>query len=113
MLIRILTQKMGFMQEPHFQAKGNIAVTLIAALEGQEGLVLAADSRGTIGDPRGLTAINDVQKKLFKLTDFSGITVSGSSELAARLIDRLTGQLGSVDPKDVDAVLDSSAALMR
>jgi len=90
-------------------------MTLIAALEGLEGLVLAADSRGTIGDPRGLTAINDVQRKLFKLTDYCGITISGSSELAARIIDRLTGHLKkqNVDAKDVDAILASTADMMK
>lgn len=88
-------------------------MTLIAALEGIEGLVLATDSRGTIGDPRGLTAINDVQRKLFKLSDFCGITASGSSELAARTIDRLTARLKDVDPKDADAILEASAELMK
>jgi len=32
---------------------------LIVALEGKDGLLVAADSRGTIGDPRALTAISD------------------------------------------------------
>lgn len=88
-------------------------MTLIAALEGPEGLVLAADSRGTVGDPRGLTAINDLQQKLFKLTDYSGIAISGSSELAARIIDRLGTTLQGVDVRNVDAVLDASIALMK
>ena len=88
-------------------------MTLITALEGPDGLVLAADSRGTIGDPRGLTAINDVQQKLFKLTDFSGIAISGSSELAARIIDRLSASLGEIDKQDVDAVLDASIHLLK
>jgi hypothetical protein len=29
-------------------------MTLIAALQGQDGLVLACDSRASVGDPRGL-----------------------------------------------------------
>jgi len=88
-------------------------MTLIVALEGPEGLVLAADSRGTIGNPLVLTAINDVQQKLFKISDFAGITVSGSSELAARMIDQLAPQLQAVDQKDVDALLNKSAQMMR
>lgn len=90
-------------------------MTLIATLEGPEGLVLAADSRGTIGDPRGLTAINDVQRKLFKLSDFCGIATSGSSELAARIIDKLTTRLKEtkVDPKDVDAICEASVKLIK
>lgn len=71
-------------------------MTLIAALEGQDGLVLASDSRGTVGDPRGLTAIRDVERKIFKLSDFCGIAVSGSSELASNVIDNLTRSLGDV-----------------
>jgi|CXWL01.1.fsa_nt_gi 20S proteasome alpha/beta subunit len=90
-------------------------MTLIAALHGPEGIVLAADSRGTIGDPRGLTAINDVQQKLFKLSDYCGITLSGSTELAAKLIDELQAELRKkqVDPKDTDAVMKVSVRLMR
>ncbi len=64
-------------------------MTLVVALEGRDGLVLAADSRGTIGDPRSLTAINDSQTKLFRLSDWCGVGVSGASELAATLVDGL------------------------
>jgi len=39
-------------------------MTLIASIKAQDGIVLASDSRGTIGDPRGLTAIDDVHKKI-------------------------------------------------
>lgn len=41
-------------------------MTLIAALQGQDGLALASDSRATIADPRGLTTIRDVHKKIFQ-----------------------------------------------
>jgi len=64
-------------------------MTLIAALQGQDGLVLASDSRATIGDPRGLTAIRDVHQKIFSLSKYSGIAVSGASELANTLLDGL------------------------
>ncbi len=88
-------------------------MTLIAALEGPEGIVMAADSRGTIGDPRGLTAINDVQRKLFRLTNYAGITVSGSSELAARLIDTLSVGLPSIDAENIDEILNHSTEVMK
>lgn len=61
-------------------------MTLVACLQGVDGLVLAADSRGTIGDPRGLTAIRDSQTKLFQLSKFVGIVSYGQAELAAQLI---------------------------
>ncbi len=34
-------------------------MTLIVAMKSKDAIILGADSRGTIGDPRGLTAIND------------------------------------------------------
>lgn len=37
-------------------------MTLLAALKGVDGLVLAADSRGTFGAPRETTAQNDAQQ---------------------------------------------------
>lgn len=68
-------------------------MTLIAALQGVDGIVLAADSRGTIGDPRGLTAINDTQTKLFRLSTHTGVTIAGSSELAYQALEVVRNQL--------------------
>ena len=39
-------------------------MTLIVAMKTSESIIMAADSRGMMGDPRGLTAINDNQTKL-------------------------------------------------
>ena len=41
-------------------------MTLALAIVAVDGIAVASDSRGTIGDPRGLTAVNDTQQKLFK-----------------------------------------------
>lgn len=75
-------------------------MTLIVALIASGGIVMATDSRGTIGDPRGLTAINDTQEKLFPLGK-CGIAVSGAGEIGATLLDefgkRGTDGLTSVD----------------
>jgi 20S proteasome alpha/beta subunit len=76
-------------------------------------MVLAADSRGTIGDPRGLTAINDSYTKLFKLSDHCGITVAGASELAAKLVDELHVALGQGKQVYADAILVETRKLMR
>ena len=81
-------------------------MTLIAALQGQDGLVMASDSRGTIGDPRGLTAINDVQIKLFQLSKYCGIAVSGASELAARLIDTLSKSIKNSNLEYIDDIVN-------
>lgn len=79
-------------------------MTLIAALQGKTGIALAADSRGTIGDPRGLTAVNDLQDKLFKLSDRCGICISGAAELAAKFIDELKADLQASPASCVDVL---------
>lgn len=81
-------------------------MTLIAALQGRDGMVMASDSRGTIGDPRGLTAINDVQNKFFQLSKYCGIGVSGAAELAARLIDILSKSIKNANLEYVDNIVN-------
>lgn len=78
-------------------------MTLIAALESQDGMVLASDSRGTIGDPRGLTAINDTHKKIFKLGEYCGLAVSGSAELNDYLVDDFLKLLEGKGLEDVSS----------
>jgi len=68
-------------------------MALVVNLIGKDGFVIAADSRGTIGDPRGLTAMNDDQKKIFPVSRRCIIAVSGASELAAQVVDGLEKQL--------------------
>jgi 20S proteasome alpha/beta subunit len=62
-------------------------LTLLIALKGKDGLVLAADSRGTFGDPRGVTAQNDAQKKAHILSPHVSVLVAGSGEVGALIID--------------------------
>lgn len=61
-------------------------MTLLVALRGRDGLVLAADSRGTFGDPRGVTAQNDTQQKLYVFGNYAGVLTAGSGELGAQLM---------------------------
>lgn len=61
-------------------------MTLCVCLKANGAIVMAADSRGTIGDPRGLTAINDSETKLFQL-GVCGLTIAGASEMGAALLD--------------------------
>jgi 20S proteasome alpha/beta subunit len=70
-------------------------MSLAVALEGADGVVLAADSRGTIGDPRGLTAIQDAHEKLFQLTKWAGICIFGSAEIGVELVRCITGTIHS------------------
>lgn len=64
-------------------------MSLILCLRGKDGMVLASDSRGTFGDPRGVTAQNDNQKKVYRLSKYVGCAVAGSGEIGARLVDEL------------------------
>src|SRR5919106_3460601 len=88
-------------------------MTLIVALEGQDGLILAADSRGTIGDPRGLTAINDLQQKLFPLSSHCGITISGTSELASYLILKLQQVMQQKTLTNVDDIARETVNVVK
>ena len=88
-------------------------MTLIVVLRGENGLVLAADSRGTVGDPRGLTAINDDQTKLFELSRWCGMGVFGSSELAATGVDELKSDLHGDNIEYADGILSKTRALAR
>lgn len=73
--------------------------------------MLACDSRGTFGDPRGVTAQNDSQIKLFRLTDRVGIMVAGVGELGATIVQSLQAQI--TDPEaGIDAVLPRVSASM-
>lgn len=88
-------------------------MTLIVSLRATDGLVLAADSRGTIGDPRGLTAINDSYTKLFRLSRCCGLGVSGASELGAKLVDDLESQLSEKGLEFADEILYETRTLIR
>ncbi|MFB3883123.1 MAG: hypothetical protein ACE149_17785 [Armatimonadota bacterium] len=70
-------------------------MSLAVALEGCDGVVLAVDSRGTIGDPRGLTAVNDTHQKLFRLTRWAGICIFGAAEIGVELVRRIQAEIAS------------------
>jgi 20S proteasome alpha/beta subunit len=62
-------------------------MTLLVALRGQDGIVLAADSRGTFGDPRGVTAQNDSMQKAHVLSQHVAALVAGAGEVGDMVID--------------------------
>lgn len=64
-------------------------MTLLVALKGKDGLVLAADSRGTFGDPRGVTAQNDAQQKAHVLAPHVAVLAAGAGEVGAMVIDQV------------------------
>jgi ATP-dependent protease HslVU (ClpYQ) peptidase subunit len=63
-------------------------MTLAVAIKANEAIIVAADSRGTIGDPRGLTAVNDTQQKIFQFGSCA-LAISGAAEMAQTLMDEL------------------------
>jgi 20S proteasome alpha/beta subunit len=72
-------------------------MTLLVALVGHDGMVLAADSRGTFGDPRGVTAQNDAQQKAHILSPHVAALVAGAGELGDLIIDEVKGKVGTKD----------------
>jgi hypothetical protein len=68
------------------KGKREKAMSLIVAMKADGAIIMGADSRGTIGDPRGLTAINDTFQKLFPIGS-CGVGVAGASEMGAVLLD--------------------------
>lgn len=68
-------------------------MTLAIGIIANDGLAVASDSRATIGDPRGLTTVNDTVQKIFKITDFCGLAISGSGGLGVSVIDAFMTEL--------------------
>jgi hypothetical protein len=52
-------------------------MTLTVCLQGRDGLVLASDSRGTFGDPRGVTAQNDTIRKVYLIGNIGILSAGG------------------------------------
>ncbi len=64
-------------------------MTLIVCAKAQDGMVFASDSRGTFGDPQTLTAQNDTMKKVFKLSEYAVLLMSGASEIGENIIQEI------------------------
>jgi 20S proteasome alpha/beta subunit len=62
----------------------------LVALRGKDGIVAAADSRGTFGDPRGVTAQNDSQQKVHLISAHAALLMAGSGELGMQLVTEIS-----------------------
>ncbi len=80
-------------------------MTLTVALVGRDGIVAATDSRGTFGDPRGVTAQNDTMRKLFALAPHVVVTIAGAAELGTQLMAELEPELAASGLDGVTAVM--------
>ena len=77
-------------------------MTLLVALKGSDGLALAADSRGTFGDPRGITAQNDTMEKAFIVSPHVAVLLAGAGELGNTA---MLGAVASIRQQQLDGVL--------
>ncbi len=88
-------------------------MTLLIALKGNDGLVLAADSRGTFGDPRGVTAQNDSQQKAHILAPHVAVLTAGSAELGSLVLREAMAAIGQEGVDGATAVMNALRDLAR
>jgi 20S proteasome alpha/beta subunit len=81
-------------------------MSLAVAIEAGNGIVLAADSRATFGDPRGMTAVNDTVQKIYRPSPRTALAMVGQAETGAALIQRITAALAAQPGVDVDAAAE-------
>ncbi|MCD6119858.1 hypothetical protein J7K50_08495 [bacterium] len=61
-------------------------MTLCVAIEASDAIILASDSRGLVGDPRGPTMANDTNIKVVSFSPGTGLAVAGTAEFAATIL---------------------------
>jgi 20S proteasome alpha/beta subunit len=80
-------------------------MTLGLGIETSGGIVLASDSRATVGDLRGLTANNDAAIKIFKPMPRVAVALSGNADTGnALMLHHITPTLEKQPGADVIAV---------
>jgi 20S proteasome alpha/beta subunit len=88
-------------------------MTLLVALRGKDGIVAATDSRGTFGDPRGVTAQNDSQQKAHIVAPHAAVLIAGAGELGTQLISEISATAHSRKIDGVSNVLDLARQTAR
>jgi 20S proteasome alpha/beta subunit len=88
-------------------------VTLLVALTGRDGLVLAADSRGTFGDPSQTTAQNDSMQKAHVLSKHVAALFAGTGEVGALLAEEAKTAVGGSSMDGVTGVMESLRVTCR
>ena len=81
-------------------------MSLAVAIEAIDGIVLAADSRATFGDPRGMTAVNDTVQKIYRLSSRTAIALVGQAETGASLIQHITAGLAAQPGANVEVAAE-------
>lgn len=85
-------------------------MTLGVGIETNGGIVLASDSRGTVGDLRGLTTNNDTHMKIFTPMPQVALALAGMGDVGHALMQHVRAQLDQAN-SDVDAVATSMHAI--
>jgi 20S proteasome alpha/beta subunit len=79
-------------------------MTLGVGIETNDGIVVASDSRATVGDLRGLTTNNDTVMKIFVPTPSVAVALSGSGDTGTALMQQIRAGLAVQAVTDIDAV---------
>jgi 20S proteasome alpha/beta subunit len=88
-------------------------MTLTVCLEGCNGMVLASDSRGTFGDPRVLTAQNDTIRKLYSVSKYVGVLLSGANEMGAMIMDEAQRLMAKDSVEGATNVMSAMREVLR
>lgn len=88
-------------------------MSLAIAIQTNEGIAIASDSRGTFGDPRGVTAANDTIQKVYGLTKYTAMAVAGANEIGATLLDLLVPVIQQGSLEGIDNILQATCQLFR
>lgn len=86
-------------------------MSLAVAIESANGIVLAADSRATFGDPRGMTAVNDTVQKIFKPSSRTALAMVGAAEIGAAIMQVIAVGLAGQPDANVDMVAETIRTL--
>jgi 20S proteasome alpha/beta subunit len=86
-------------------------MSLAVAIEATNGIVLAADSRVTFGDPRGMTAVNDTVQKIYRPNSCTAVAVVGMPETGAALIQHIIIGLATQPNANIDVVAETFRAI--
>jgi len=76
-------------------------------------MVLASDSRGTFGDPRGVTAQNDNQKKSYGLSKYVGVLMAGSGELGAMIMNEVATDVKNRNLEGVTPIMNAAREILK
>jgi len=88
-------------------------MSLAIAIQTKEGIALASDSRGTFGDPRGVTGANDTIQKVYGLNKYTSMAVAGANEIGATLLDLLNPEIKKSELEGIDEVLQATRELFK